>query len=219
MRARSSCHSGGVSTQGPDTTQADATPPALPVDDNGPPRVLPWVLLIGGLIGLAAASVLTFEKLRMMSDPAYAPSCDFSTVVNCGSVMSSPQSAVFGFPNSFLGIGGFAIVVLVAVALLARVTFDGWFWAGLQVGVTAGAVFVHWLIAQSLYEIGALCPYCMVVWTVTMAIFWQVTLRNLEQRNAFRTSVAGALLGRHRWLPVLAWYLVVLVLVLARFAF
>lgn len=207
-----------MSPHGPDTTHADPTPAEAPVDDGGPSRVLTWVLLIGGLIGLAAASVLTFEKLRMMTDPGYAPSCDFSTVVNCGSVMSSPQSAVFGFPNSFLGIGGFAIVVLVAGAMLARVTFDEWFWVGLQVGVTAGAVFVHWLISQSLYEIGALCPYCMVVWTVTMPIFWQVSLRNLEQRNGFRSSRAGAFLGRHRWLPVIAWYLVVLVLVLARFA-
>lgn len=175
------------------------------------------MLLFGGLAGLAASSVLTFEKLRMMTDPAYAPSCDFSAVVNCGSVMGSPQSAVFGFPNSFLGIAGFAVVALVGGALLARVRLDGWFWAGLQVGVTAGAVFVHWLITQSLYEIGALCPYCMIVWSVTIPIFWQVTLRNLEQRRRFSSSRTGGFLGRHRWLPVFAWYLLVLVLVLVRF--
>ena len=31
-------------------------------------------------------------------------------------------------------------------------------------------MFVHWLIFQSLYRIGALCPYCMVVWAVTISL-------------------------------------------------
>ena len=46
--------------------------------------------------------------------------------------------------------------------------------------MTFGVVFVHWLIFQSLYVIGALCPYCMVVWAVTIPIFWYVTLHNLR---------------------------------------
>ena len=40
---------------------------------------------------------------------------------------------------------------------------------------------MHWLIFQSLYVIGALCPYCMAVWAVTIPICWYVTLHNLER--------------------------------------
>jgi uncharacterized membrane protein len=61
--------------------------------------------------------------------------------------------------------------------------FRRWFWLGLQAGATLGVVFVHWLIFQSLYRIGALCPYCMVVWAVTVPIFWYVTLHNLHQQH------------------------------------
>lgn len=43
-----------------------------------------------------------------------------------------------------------------------------------------GIGLVSWLQYQSLYEIGALCPYCMVVWSVTIPIFIWVTARNLR---------------------------------------
>ena len=45
-----------------------------------------------------------------------------------------------------------------------------WYWIGLTIGTLIGAAFVHWLIFQSLYRIGALCPYCMVVWVVTISL-------------------------------------------------
>ena len=49
-------------------------------------------------------------------------------------------------------------------------TLPRWYWAGLAAGTLLGTVFVHWLIFQSLYRIGALCPYCMVVWAVTIPL-------------------------------------------------
>ncbi|MEI8410760.1 MULTISPECIES: vitamin K epoxide reductase family protein [unclassified Kribbella] len=117
------------------------------------------MLLLGGLIGLAASAVLTVEKIAILRDPAYVPSCSINPVLSCGSVMTRPQAEVFGFPNPLLGIAGFAVVATVGAALLAGATFRRWFWLGLQAGVTFGAGFVHWLIFQSLYRIGALCPY------------------------------------------------------------
>lgn len=45
--------------------------------------------------------------------------------------------------------------------------------------MVGGLVFVHWLIGQSLYRIGALCPYCMAVWVATIAVSWYTTLHNL----------------------------------------
>ena len=41
---------------------------------------------------------------------------------------------------------------------------------GLAVGSGLGVVFVHWLAFQSLYRIGALCPWCMVVWSVVVPV-------------------------------------------------
>jgi uncharacterized membrane protein len=142
-------------------------------------RGLAWLLLAGGLIGLAAAFVLAVEKYALLADPTYVPSCSLNPVLSCGSIMASEQAEAFGFPNPLLGVAGFPVVACLGAALLAGARPARWFWAGLQVGVTAGAVFVHWLIFSSLYRIGALCPYCMAVWAVTIPIFWYVTLHNL----------------------------------------
>lgn len=192
-------------------------------DARGPlPRALPWLLLVGGGLGFLAAFVLTVEKIALVADPSYRPSCSINPVLSCGSVMTTPQAAAFGFPNSLIGMGGFAVVAATGAALLAGARLRGWYWAGLQAGVLFGAGFVHWLIAQSLYRIGALCPYCMVVWAVTIPVFWYVTLRNLDAmaeslplpvpvRRAVRTlrAVHGVVLT--------AWFLLLAALILQRF--
>lgn len=86
--------------------------------------------------------------------------------------MTTEQAEVFGFPNPVIGIASFAVVATVGVALLAGAQFARWFWLGMLIGTGAGVVFVHWLAFQSLYRIGALCPYCMVVWAVMIPTFW-----------------------------------------------
>ncbi|QHE72984.1 vitamin K epoxide reductase family protein [Rhodococcus sp. WAY2] len=175
-----------------DTPKALAAAPPGPGGDAAPfSRSLPWLLLIGGLVGLAAAFVLTIEKFALAADSAYVPSCSLNPVLNCGSVMGTAQASVFGFPNSLLGIAGFAVVAATGAGLLAGARFARWYWLGLQVGVTAAVVFVHWLIVQSLYVIGALCPYCMAVWAVTVPIFWYVTLRNLHHGTLTRPVPAA----------------------------
>ncbi|MFE0147591.1 vitamin K epoxide reductase family protein [Nonomuraea sp. NPDC059007] len=170
------------------------------------PRLLPYLLLIGGGIGLVAAFVLAVEKIALLNNPEYVPSCSINPVLSCGSIMSTPQAELFGFPNPLLGVAGFAIVTTTGAALLAGAVPKRWFWAGLQIGVTAGVVFVHWLIYQSLYVIGALCPYCMVVWAVTIPVFLYVTLRNLARPFA-----------RNHVIVLTLWYLAVLALITIRF--
>ncbi|GAA2802379.1 vitamin K epoxide reductase family protein [Crossiella cryophila] len=145
-----------------------------------PLRLLPWLLITGGLLGLAAAFVLTVEKIVLLRDPDYVPSCSIDPILSCGSVMRTAQAEVFGFPNPLLGVAGFAAITTIGMALLAGARFRRWFWLGVQAGVTFGVVFTHWLIFQSLYRIGALCPYCLVVWAVTIPIFLYVTLHNLH---------------------------------------
>lgn len=181
-------------------------------------RSLPWLLLVGGLVGLVASFVLTVEKFSLATDSNYIPSCSINPVLNCGSVMSTEQASVFGFPNSLLGIVGFSVVAATGAGLLAGARFARWYWLGLQVGVSVAAVFVHWLIFQSLDRIGALCPYCMVVWAATMPIFWYVTLRNVCQYSAGRPAVLRALTaGGNHLIPVTTWFLAVAALVLVRF--
>ena len=64
-----------------------------------------WVL-IAGVVGLAAAATLMVEKLRILENPDYVPTCSINPVLTCGSMMKTPQAEVFGFPNPLLGIAG-----------------------------------------------------------------------------------------------------------------
>jgi uncharacterized membrane protein len=147
-------------------------------------RRLAWGLTTGGLIGFIAAAVLLIERLKLAQDSAYVPSCSINPVLSCGSVMETAQAALLGFPNPIIGVAAFPVVVTTGVAILAGARLARWYWLGLQIGVTAGLALVSWLAFQSIYRIGALCPYCMVVWAVVIPLFWYVTLRNLE-RGAF----------------------------------
>jgi uncharacterized membrane protein len=114
------------------------------------------------------------------------------------------------------------VVVTLGVGILAGARYRRWLWLGLQAGALAGIVFVGWLISQSLYAIGALCPYCMVVWTATIPLFWCTTVHNLRHGvvpvpERWRGGVA--VLARYPWVLPALCYLVVVLMVLNRFWF
>ena len=182
-----------------------------------PVRALPWVLTIGGALGLAAALVLSVEKIALLKDPDYVPTCSLNPVLGCGSIMRTPQAEAFGFPNPLLGIVGFAVVLTTGVVLLANARLPAWYWVGLQAGAFLGAVFVHWLIFQSLYRIGALCPYCIVVWAVTIPIFWYVTLHNLHHGHIPSRGRVVAVLTSFHGVVLTIWFLAIAVAVLDAF--
>ncbi|MEO9328479.1 vitamin K epoxide reductase family protein [Gordonia aurantiaca] len=180
-------------------------------------RIVAWVLTVGGAIAFIASFTLTVEKIELIENPDYIPSCNFSPVLSCGSVMATPQAGVFGFPNPLLGIAGFAVVITTGVALLAGARLAGWYWAGLQVGVTAAMAFVCWLIYTSLYTIGALCPYCMVVWSMTLPIFVFVSVRNLHASGLTSRSGVALAVARGHALVLVGFVAVVIALIAVRF--
>ena len=202
---------------------ATATRPAraaVVAAGNVPSRRIGWVLVVGGLIGFAAAFTLLVEKIALLKDPSYVPSCSISPILSCGSIMRTDQAEAFGFPNPILGVAGFAAVTTIGVALLAGATFRRWFWLGLQAGTVFGVTFIHWLIFQSLYRIEALCPYCMVVWAVTIPLFWYTTLHNLRAGHlptppGLRAVVRNA--DTYHGVVLTVWFLVIAGLIANRF--
>lgn len=176
-----------------------------------------WLLMAGGLIGLAASLVLLVEKVELLKNPDYVPSCNISPLLSCGSIMRTTQSEAFGFPNPILGVIGFAVVATVGASLVTGAKYGLGFWLGLQAGTTLGAVFVHWLIFQSLYRIDALCPYCMVVWVVTMAIFLHVTLATGRRMRPQATGVIVRFGSEFHGVILTAWVLLVAGLITIRF--
>lgn len=200
---------GAVSTESADPS-ADPTPARVPAPSA-------WWLLIAGAIGLVASMTLTVEKIDILLDPSYVPSCNINPILSCGSVMMTPQASLLGFPNPLLGLVAFTVVIVTGLLALTKVVLPQWYWLGLTAGVLAGAVFVHWLIFQSLYRIGALCPYCMVVWAVTISLL--VVVASIAYRPALQARRAGPawVVYQWRWSIAALWFTAVFLLCMARF--
>lgn len=129
-------------------------------------------LIFAAVVGWIAAFSLTMEKFHLLEDPNAKASCDFSVVVQCGLNLGSWQGSVFGFPNPILGLAAWMAPLIIGVAVLGLVQFPKWFWSLFTLGVTAGLAFVIWLISQSIFVLGTLCPWCMVTWSVMIPTFF-----------------------------------------------
>lgn len=179
-------------------------------------RQTAWILIIGGVIGLVAAIELIIQKISVLSDPDFVPNCDINPILSCGSVINTEQASLFGFPNPVLGVIGFTIVIMFGALLLTGVALPKSMWLGLNLGALAGMVFVIWLVSQSLYVIGALCPWCMVVWAVTIPIFWQVTTDNLAAKRLNLGKSLSEIIVALKWILIASSYLIIMALIFIR---
>jgi len=183
-------------------------------------KALPFILLVGGTIGVLCAGILTVEKIALLKNPGNPLNCDLSPIVACGPVINTPQASAFGFPNPIIGLVGFGVVATIGAALLAGAAFKRWFWVGLQGGAIFGIGFVTWLQFQSIFRIGTLCPFCMVVWSVMIPLFWYVTLYNLREghiKTPPRLKSLVNFLQRHHGDVLIAWYLIIAGVILHHF--
>ncbi|SDK09309.1 Uncharacterized membrane protein [Actinopolyspora mzabensis] len=206
-----------TATAEPNTHDDSSVPPQ---PDRTPfDRGLSWLYLIGGGLGFLAAFALSVEEYLSLINPNYVTSCSINPIVSCGSVMESDQAKAFGFPNPLIGVAAFAIVTTTGVVMLAGFRPPRWYRIGMQLGTIFGVAFVHWLIWQSLYEIQALCPYCMVVWVVTIAVFWYTTLHNLGNGHipAGPTKPAVTAVSKVHSVVLVLWYLVIVGMILQAF--
>jgi uncharacterized membrane protein len=184
-------------------------------------KSLPYILVVGGIIGYICSFIILFDKIQLLKNPNYIPSCNLNPIISCGSVMSSKQGSAFGFPNPFIGLGAFPILLCVGMAIFAGAKFKRWFWLGLEAGTILGLLFIHWLFFESVYRIHALCPWCMVVWVVTITTFWYVSLYNIDHK--FIRLPKGKPERLYRWIRahhmdiLILWLLIIAFLILKHF--
>ncbi|MCX6783810.1 MAG: vitamin K epoxide reductase family protein [candidate division WWE3 bacterium] len=174
------------------------------------------VLTACGFIGLLVSTIITIDRIKILSNPNFVPICDLNPFISCGSVNTTAQASIFGFPNSFLGIIGFAAVFGLGLYLLTGRNLKPSLWKLLNLGLLVAVLFTHWLAYQSLYVIQALCTYCMVVWAMTIATFITITRYNLLVEN-LKVSFLKDLLAKHSLILILSWYAFIVGLVLQHF--
>lgn len=184
---------------------------------DGRPLELGMFLAVASVVGFFAAFRLTVDKVGTFTTPDVAPTCNVSVLVQCGKNLQSWQGSLFGFPNPLLGIGGWLALFMIAVFIISGVTFARWFWITLNVGITGALALVIWLITESIFDLGTLCPWCMATWSVTIPAFWLITLYNLKS-GAFRVPERArrAFAAAYGYVPLITLLSYIVVAVIAQ---
>lgn len=140
-------------------------------------------MLVGSLLSLLAAFVLSVEALQLAKNPNAALSCSVNVVLNCATVAKHPTAEMFGFPNSFFGLITEPVVITVAIAGLAGIKFPRRFMQWAQVGYTIGLAYALYLFGISFFIIQALCPWCLLVTLTTILVWFSITRYNIREKN------------------------------------
>lgn len=168
------------------------------------PKIFGIVLVVAGLAGLTAAYNLALDKVTVILSPGASLNCNVSIVVQCGKNLGSWQGSLFGFPNPLIGLGGYAVVLFIGIAVLSGVWFPRWWWVAFNIGVMGATAFIVFLIYSSVFVIATLCLWCSLVWAVTIPTFWLVTIRNLKLGNlAVGPRATRFWSGAYSWVLIL----------------
>ena len=142
-------------------------------------------MIVSGFIGLVTSFVLSIEAWQLAADSSARFGCDVSAVLSCSTVAQTWQARILGFPNAFLGLIAEPVVMTIAVASLCGTRFPRWFMFTANVVYFLGVVFAYWLLVQSTFVIGALCPWCILVTISTTFVFWSMTHWNILEGNLY----------------------------------
>lgn len=145
------------------------------------PKWFTWLIIFVSIVGIVASLVLTLDKIQVIKDPSYVPSCNINPIFSCGSVMKTQQAEIFGVPNTIFGLIAFSALLTVGVVKLFGARMNKRFWQLFQAVALAGLASVIYLFFQGVYRINALCIYCLAVWIVVLALNWYTLLWNLSE--------------------------------------
>lgn len=142
------------------------------------------VMAIFSFFALFAAFQLSVDKVHLLENPDDKLPCSINVVLNCASVMKTPQASLLGFPNSFLGIIGFSIFLFFAISSLMGAKYTKTILKLLLAGIIGAWIFALWLFFDSLYVIQILCPWCLLT-TLSTTIVFATLLRIVLMDNIF----------------------------------
>ena len=184
------------------------------------PSVLPYLFISVGVIGFIASFVLTYDKLQVLQDTNYVPSCNLNPILSCGSVMKTEQASLLGMPNTIYGLVAFTMLFTFGAVLAGGATVRRWVWISAQIAAVLGVIFMHYLFYQGVYRINAICPWCFVVWMITIPTFWYITIYNLSERNirlpAYLQTPSKIIQSHHGEILVI-WYLIIFGILIEHF--
>ncbi len=178
-----------------------------------------WLTILGSL-GMLASVTLLHDVIELAKNPSFVPICSINPILSCTSVMASAQAEVFGIPNPVFGVIAFTMLITFGILLTAKTTFTRWIWGAALAAGVMGVIFAHWLFFQSMFALGTICPWCSLVWVITIAIFWLLVSYVLDHElfgTTKKLTVMRSIWRRYRTAVLIAWYLLLIAIVFVRF--
>lgn len=181
-------------------------------------------MLVASIASLWASFVLSVDAIVLAKNPGADLGCNLNSIISCGTVGTSWQASAFGFPNAFLGLIAEPVVITIAVASLGGVKFPRWFMLGAQTVYLLGFLFAYWLFFQSMFVIGALCPWCLTVTVATTLVFFEMTYINIRDDNLYlprriKEFAQGAVRANFDLLLLVIWLLVLVLLIVLKYGY
>ncbi len=140
-----------------------------------PSNALAAFWIIAGVIAGVVSFLLYQEYIGQLNGAEPLISCDISPFITCGPNLLSPAGNLLGFTNAILGMVLFFGPIYAGVSALAAPNgMRAWYWRVYAIFVLGGFVLVHVFAYRSIFQFGSLCPWCMIVWLMTIPLFWSV---------------------------------------------
>lgn len=169
-----------------------------------PTAALAVLWIVSGVLGGTVAFLLYLEYIGQLTGSDPIVSCQWGILVTCGPNLLSPGGNILGFSNSIAGMVLFAGPVYAGVSALASPAgLRRWYWRTFGIFVAGAFVLVHYFAIQSIFVYRSLCPWCMIIWLVTIPLFWYTTgwmLREGVWTEAVPVRRAGRALST--WAPL-----------------
>lgn len=179
----------------------------------------PKILFVSATVALIASFWQAAERIHMLKNPTVELSCTLNPVVDCGGVMSHRLAALFGFPNTFIGMVMFSMLAMAGLLLLFGGRFTRTFHSVVLGLSTVALLFSVWFFGVSLYVIGKICLFCLVIWPASIILFWYGLLYWLSKQAKLSDwqQKVYAYGSKNHWLPVVYVFLLMFILFLSKF--
>lgn len=156
-------------------------------------KFLASLIILGGLFGLYAAFTITINKIELIKNPNFVPTCSINPWLDCGTVMKSKWGSMFGFPNALAGLSLYALALWTGVTLWFNDNLNRNYLKFCTLLAGLGFIGNNTLTYISSSIIFALCPWCLLAHTGTMLVFFSLLTYLITTRQLFDDEARSAI--------------------------
>ena len=145
-----------------------------------------FLLSLLSLFGIIDAGYLTYEHFSQVIPPCTINRF-FPIISDCGKVLRSSYSVIFGVPLAVFGVIQYSLLFIVLILLLKYKNKIITYWIIFQSMI--GAIFSLYFVYIQLAILNSICLYCMLSAIISFTIFFLATKFFHKERLALRLLI------------------------------